>query len=83
MLQESLDFRAEADRLHEFLTTLAPEDWQKPTGFLGWTAWDVVAHLHYFDLVSKLSLEGEATFGVKRDALIELLNWLIRLTSLT
>ena len=72
MLQESVDFRAEADRLYEFLSTLAPEDWEKPTGFLGWTAWDVVAHLHYFDLVSNLSLQGEEAFGVKRDALIEM-----------
>jgi uncharacterized protein (TIGR03084 family) len=71
MLQESLDFRAEADVLHEFLTTLPAADWDRPTGFLGWTPWDVVAHLHYFDLVSRLSLEGEEAFQPKRDALIK------------
>ena len=72
MLQESVDFRAEADTLYEFLTTLNAEDWERPTGFLGWTPWDVVAHLHYFDLVSNLSLGGEEAFIPKRNALIDL-----------
>jgi uncharacterized protein (TIGR03084 family) len=71
MLQESLDLRAEADELHAFLTTLAPEDWAKPTAFMGWTPWDVVAHLHYFDNVSLLALRDEAAFTAKRDALIK------------
>ncbi|MEO2168538.1 MAG: TIGR03084 family metal-binding protein, partial [bacterium] len=71
MLQESVDFRAEADVLHEFLKTLPTAAWNTPTGFLGWTPWDVVAHLHYFDLVSELSLAGEDAFTSKRDALIQ------------
>ncbi|MFP6662599.1 MAG: TIGR03084 family metal-binding protein [Deltaproteobacteria bacterium] len=71
MLQESDDFRAEADVLHEFLTTLPTAAWDRPTAFLGWTPWDVVAHLHYFDLVSELSLAGEEAFTPKRDALVQ------------
>ena len=37
-------------------------DWEKETGFMSWTPWDVVAHLHFFDLVSLAALEGEESF---------------------
>ncbi len=70
MLQESQDLRAEADALHGFLETLGDEDWGRPTGFKGWTPWDVVAHLHFYDRVSLLSLEGEAAFLPQRDELL-------------
>ncbi len=73
MLQESLDLRAEADELHAFLETLSDEDWGKPSPFLGWTPWDVVAHLHYFDRVSVLSLTDDNAFTAKRQELIEAL----------
>lgn len=72
MLQESVDFRAEADALHDLLVTLTPADWDRPTAFMNWTPWDVVAHLHYFDLVSESSLAGEEVFAAKRDSLVEL-----------
>ncbi len=71
MLQESLDLRAEADELHGFLQTLGPEDWGRPTGFLRWTPWDVVAHLHFYDLVSLDALDGREAFGLRRDELIK------------
>ncbi len=71
MLQVSLDLRAEADELHAFLATLAEADWGRPTPFLGWTPWDVVAHLHYFDRVSVLALTDEEAFAAKRKELIE------------
>ena len=59
MLQVSLDFRNEVDEFRGFLQTLKPEDWDRETGFMQWTTWDVVAHLHYFDVVSLAALEGE------------------------
>jgi uncharacterized protein (TIGR03084 family) len=71
MLQVSMDLRDEVDELHGFLPTLTPDDWERETGFLSWTPWDVVAHLHYFDLVSLTSLEGEEAFASERDALIK------------
>jgi uncharacterized protein (TIGR03084 family) len=70
MLQESLDLLAEVNEFHDFLLTLDESEWQKTTGFMNWTPWDVVAHLHYFDLVSQTALEGEESFKVRRDALI-------------
>jgi uncharacterized protein (TIGR03084 family) len=71
MLQESIDLRAEADELHAFVETLAPDDWGRPTLFKAWTPWDVVAHLHYFDRVSLLALTDEEAFAKKRKELIQ------------
>ncbi len=70
MLQESQDLRAEADELHAFLLTLGHDDWGRPTGFKGWTPWDVVAHLHLYDQVSLLSLENDEAFATRRKELI-------------
>ncbi|MEE8474010.1 MAG: TIGR03084 family metal-binding protein [Myxococcota bacterium] len=70
VLQESRDLLDEADALHAFLTTLGDADWGRPTAFMGWTPWDVVAHLHFYDRLSILALEGEEAFVPKRDELI-------------
>lgn len=67
----SIDFREEAAELYCFLQTLTPEDWDKPTLFMDWTPWDVVAHLHYFDEVSTASAEGEEAFAGRRKALMD------------
>ena len=69
MLPVALDFRDEVDELHAFLQTLKPEDWKRETGFMHWTPWDVVAHLHYYDHVSMRALEGAEAFTPERDAL--------------
>ncbi len=71
MLQESLDLLAEANELNGFLDTLKDEDWERPTGFMEWTPWDVVAHLHFFDLVSLAALQGEEVFATERDPFVK------------
>lgn len=71
MLQVCRDFRDEVDELHGFLQTLKSEDWERETQFMGWTPWDVVAHLHYFDEVSMKALEGEDAFAPERKALFD------------
>ncbi len=71
MLQESVDLLAEVEDLHRFLQTLEPGDWSRPTGFMTWTPWDVVAHLHFYDLVSLVALRGEEAFAPERKALFE------------
>jgi len=70
MLQESADLCAEADELRDLLAKLAPADWDRPTGFLGWTPWDVVAHLHFFDRMSLLALRDPEAFAAERTRLI-------------
>jgi len=69
VLQVSADFRDEVDELHAFLQTLAPADWERETDFLQWTPWDVVAHLHTFDLASRVALQGEEAFAKERQQL--------------
>ena len=70
MLDEATDFRAEADELHAFLTTLEEHDWSRPTTFQRWTPWDVVAHLHLYDQVSLASLAGGDAFADERNKLV-------------
>ncbi len=65
------ELRDEAAEFHAFLETLDDEDWSTPTLFMGWTVWDIVAHLHFFDLVSLDSLKGEEAFAIRQKALIE------------
>jgi uncharacterized protein (TIGR03084 family) len=70
MLQEAIDFRAEADELHAFLVTLDEHDWSRPTTFQRWTPWDVVAHLHLYDRVSLASLAGGDAFAQERGQML-------------
>lgn len=65
------DLLAETAELAEFLTTLNDEDWSTPTLFMGWTPWDVVAHLHFFDRVSMGSLAGPEEFKASQKKLLE------------
>lgn len=65
------DLRAETDELHAFLQTLEARDWDTPTLFMDWTPWDVVAHLHFFDLVSLVALEGREAFEAEQNKLVE------------
>ena len=71
MLQEAADLLAEAEELHGFLATLSDDDWRRPTSFKSWTPWDVVAHLHMFDAVSLLAIEGGDSFAARRKELTE------------
>jgi uncharacterized protein (TIGR03084 family) len=73
MLKVAADLRDEADALHGFLEALSDDDWARTTPFLGWNAWDVVAHLHFFDQVSLLALTDPDAFAARRKALIEAL----------
>lgn len=70
MLQVSEDLRDEANELYATLETLTDDDWKRPTPFLSWTPWDVVAHLHFFDKVSLLALNDADGFARYRDELV-------------
>lgn len=71
MLQEATDLIAEANELHAFLRTLDEPDWKRETTFKHWTPWDVVAHLHFFDAVSLLALQGGDAFVERRNELVK------------
>ncbi len=63
------DFLAEVNYLHAVFQGLPEEIWTQETGFMKWTPWDVVAHLHLFDLVGLKSAEGRGAFGQERNRL--------------
>jgi uncharacterized protein (TIGR03084 family) len=70
-LEIGRELRDEAAEFHVFLSTLDEKDWSTPTRFMEWTPWDVVAHLHFFDLVSLSALEGHDAFKERQKTLIE------------
>lgn len=43
------DLLAEYQELATLAESLTPEQWQLPSEFYGWTPWDEIAHLCYFD----------------------------------
>ena len=56
MLQEASDLRAEGNELHALLLTLDTATWWRPTPFKGWSAFDVIAHLHVGDQLARLAI---------------------------
>ncbi len=65
------DLLTETAELHAFLQTLDDDDWSRPTLFMGWTPWDVIAHLHFFDEVSMKSLAGPEEFEALQKQFVE------------
>ena len=65
------ELRDEVEEFHAFLLTLDPEDWETPTLFMDWTPWDIIAHLHFFDLVSLDALEGREAFAERQKGLMK------------
>jgi uncharacterized protein (TIGR03084 family) len=63
MLQQAIDFQAEAEDLHDLLVTLKESDWDRPTLFKQWTVNDIVQHLHDSDLMAAASVAGPESFA--------------------
>lgn len=60
------DLAAEYDELSALAGSLVGQQWQLRSAFYGWTPWDEIAHLCYFDETSLQSLNDAA--GFLRDA---------------
>ncbi|MCS6947560.1 MAG: TIGR03084 family metal-binding protein [Steroidobacteraceae bacterium] len=58
MQQLACDFRAECVALNELLMRMDATEWRTPTQFKGWTADDIIGHLHVFDYAAQLTLSG-------------------------
>lgn len=56
------DLLAEYRELADLCATLSAEDWRRPSAFYGWTAWDEVAHLCYFDETALVSVTDPPRF---------------------
>lgn len=67
------DLRAEYRELAELCRTLAPAQWRLKSDFYGWTPWDEIAHLCYFDETATLSATDAEGFARDTAALTEVL----------
>ena len=66
MYPTSSDLRTEYRELAELARTLTPAQWQLRSEFYGWTPWDEIAHLCYFDHTALQSATDPDAFA--RDA---------------
>ncbi|MDM0018250.1 TIGR03084 family metal-binding protein [Variovorax saccharolyticus] len=67
------DLRAEYGALADLCRTLAPAQWRLASHFHGWTPWDEIAHLCYFDETATLSATDAEAFARDTAALTEVL----------
>jgi uncharacterized protein (TIGR03084 family) len=63
------DLLAEYQQLADLCATLAPGQWHQPTGFYGWTPWDEVAHLLFFDETALQAASDAALFEADKASL--------------
>ncbi|QRF58438.1 TIGR03084 family metal-binding protein [Variovorax paradoxus] len=56
------DLRDEYAELAALCATLTPEQWRAPSVFYGWSPWDEIAHLCFFDETSMLALNDPEAF---------------------
>lgn len=64
-MQQARDFGEECDALHALIVTLDEDDYDRPTAFKGWTANDVLVHLHYWNRAADISLtDTEALMAI-------------------
>jgi uncharacterized protein (TIGR03084 family) len=63
------DLKAEYTALASLCDELSSEQWRLPSAFYGWTAWDEIAHLYYFDDAALLSATDPERFRSEAGAL--------------
>jgi len=73
MKQLCRDLADEYQALDDLVSGLAPEVWQMETPFYGWTVFDEIAHLAFFDHESVLSMEDPDTFGQRAKNIMQVM----------
>src|SRR5438445_4147177 len=63
--QTALELREEYRDLDTLCATLTPQQWSLRSAFHGWTPWDEVAHLCYFDETALHSVRDPERFAVE------------------
>lgn len=63
------DLLAEYHSLADLCETLTPGQWRTPTAFYGWTPWDEIAHLLYFDETALQAVNDATRFEADKEAL--------------
>ena len=69
--QTALDLRDEYRDLDALCATLTREQWHLRSAFYGWTPWDEIAHLCYFDETALQSVRDPERFAVEAARLFE------------
>jgi uncharacterized protein (TIGR03084 family) len=59
------DLLAEYEALDALATAMTPQQWRKPTRFYGWTPWDEIAHLCFFDETGLLAATDPQRFAAE------------------
>jgi uncharacterized protein (TIGR03084 family) len=67
------DLLAEYRELADYCATLSPADWQRVSAFYGWTPWDEIAHLLYFDETALVSATDPERFAREAAVLNEVM----------
>ncbi len=65
------DLLAEYRELAALCNTLSEQDWRRPSLFYGWSAWDEIAHLCYFDETAYASATEPERFAREAKALAQ------------
>lgn len=63
MKEVCADLLAEYEALADLAETLTPQQWAAKTQFYGWTPWDEIAHLHFFDGTGLLAATDPQAFA--------------------
>jgi uncharacterized protein (TIGR03083 family) len=74
MQTECDDLGAEVAELAQLCAGLSDAQWATPTDFYGWSAWDEVAHLCYFDETALLATRDAEAFAQHAAELMQLMN---------
>jgi uncharacterized protein (TIGR03084 family) len=69
MTDVTTDLLTEYRQLANFCAALSPDQWRLRTDFHGWTPWDEVAHLLFFDEAALQAVDDAATFTAQAGAL--------------
>lgn len=72
MPAEADDFRDESAALYDLLAPLSDRDFDCPTAFKSWTLNDILAHLHFFNVLADESLIDERRFEASLATLLAL-----------
>lgn len=70
MVEVCADLLNEYRELAALAEQLTPEQWGTKTDFFGWTPWDEIAHLCFFDETGLLSVTVPSAFGHHTQALL-------------
>jgi uncharacterized protein (TIGR03084 family) len=77
------DLLAEYEALAALADTMTPAQWRQPTAFYGWTPWDEIAHLCFFDETGLLAATDAKAFAANTRELQQKLDGGIEISAIT